>query len=491
MARFLRLVAFILVGLVAILVVRALTLPGLQAKVPALAKTSVDEDGAVARLASAIRFETVSHQDPAQTRADVFEAFQRWLAESYPVLHARLERERTPEGSLVFTWRGSNASLEPLLLLAHQDVVPATEGADRWTHPPFAGEVADGFVWGRGAIDDKSPLIALCEAVERLATDGFQPTRTVILAFGHDEEVGGEDGAARIAARFAERGMRAHLVLDEGFGIIGSGMVPGLAAPLAGIGIAEKGYVTLELRADVAGGHSSTPAADTAIGVLARAIRALEERPMPGRIGDVTGAFFDHIAPEASFPLRLALGNRWLIGPLLVKALGHSAATNALIRTTTAPTMLVAGEKENVIAPTARAWVNFRVLPGDRVEDVRRHAEAAIADPRVTVIEGKGTREPSAVSPTDGAAFALLRNTIREVFPDAIVAPALVLGGTDARYYGVVTSNVYRFVPFRFGPTDLTRVHGIDERIAVDSFVDGIRFYVRLLQSGAGTPTPQ
>ncbi len=490
MSHAIRWTGLVLLGLIGVLALRAFTLPSLQPSVPGIAPVAVDAEGAAARLAEAVRFETVSRQDPALAQSEAFDAFQRWLTERYPALHARLERERTPEGSLVFTWRGSEAALEPMLLLAHQDVVPAVEGADRWTHPPFSGVLADGFVWGRGTIDDKSPLIALCEAVERLLREGFQPRRTVILAFGHDEEIGGDHGAVRIAARLAERSVHPQLVLDEGFGIVGSGLVPGLTAPLAGIGIAEKGYVTLELRATVPGGHSSTPASETAIGVLARAIRALEERQMPARIGDVTGAFFDHIAPEASFPLRLVLGNRWLFGPLLVPALGRSAATNALIRTTTAPTMLAAGEKENVIAPLARAWINFRVLPGDRVDDVKRHAEAVIGDSRVAVVASESAREPSPVSPIDGDAYALIRQTIREVFPDAVVAPALVLGGTDARHYGELTPNVYRFVPFRFGPTDLTRIHGIDERIAIDSFADGIRFYVRLLQSGAGSASP-
>lgn len=488
MSRVIRLGSLVVVGLLAVLLARAFSLQSLQPHVEPLPVESIDVAAAATRLAEAVRFETVSHQDPAMSRGEVFDAFQAWLARSYPRMHDGLARERTPEGSLVYTWRGSNPSLDPALLLAHQDVVPASEGAERWTHPPFSGEIADGFVWGRGSLDDKSPLVGLCETVEHLVTQGFVPVRTLLFAFGHDEEVGGSRGAALVAKRLSEQGVRAFLVLDEGMGVLAPGMVPGLAGPLAGVGIAEKGYVTLELRAELPGGHSSTPARETAIGAIASAVRALVDHPMPGGVRGPAAAFFDHLAPEVSLPLRLVLANRWLFDPFLVPALSSSPASSALLRTTTAPTMLAAGEKENVIPPIARAWVNFRILPGDQVADVVRHAERTIGDPRVAVVAGDRARPPSAVSPIDSPAFDLLRRTIRGVFPDAIVTPTLTLAGTDSRHYGAISENVYRFAPFRFDAADLSRIHGIDERISIDGFRDGLRFYRQLLRA-LGTST--
>jgi len=473
-----------LVALAAALVARALALPSRQVVTPAAPRIALEDAAIAERLAAAVRLPTISHQDAAAfPRAD-FERFHAWLLASYPRLHRGLERETISDLSLVYTWRGSDPSLAPVVLLAHQDVVPA-ESPERWAHPPFAGEIADGFVWGRGAIDDKGALVAICEAVEGLLARGFAPRRTVILGFGHDEEVGGESGAKQIAALFAARGIRPALVIDEGLAILTPGFLPGVTRAAALVGIAEKGSVTLEIVASAPGGHSSTPPRSTAAGALAEAIRALEADPFPGGVGGVTALSFDFLAPELPLLARVPLANRWLFAAPLGALASRNPAINALLRTTTAVTMLSGSPKENVLPTEAIATANFRILPGETAETVRERVAATVAAPDVEVRFKDPGRDPSPVSPVDGPAFGLIQRTIGEIFRDAIVTPGLVLGGTDSRHFAAVTPNVFRFAPFQYDASDLTRPHGIDERLSLANLADGVRWYARFVENAS------
>jgi len=487
MKRALILVFVAFVGLMVFLLARALALPSRQVQVKPVPRITLDETALAERLAAALRFETISYQDPAALPRGEFDKFQRWLAEAYPLLHARLSLERVSDLSLLYTWQGRNPQLPPILLLAHQDVVPV-EAPERWTEPPFAGRIDQGFVWGRGAIDDKSSLLSICEAVELLLARGFQPERTVLLAFGHDEEVGGTNGATQVAALLASRSVHAWFGLDEGGVILTPGVVPGIHAPVALVGVAEKGFVTLDVVAQAEGGHSSMPPRHTAAGILAKAILALEAHPMPGGVGGVTGSTFAYLAPEMPLLGRMLFANLWLFGAPLDALLSSQPSMNAFLRTTTAVTQLAGSPKDNVLPSQAIAGVNFRILPGDTVDLVLRRARAVVDDPRVEVRLRSPAWEPSPVSPIDSDAFALLERTIRESFPEAIVAPSLVVGGTDARHYGEVTKELYRFQPFSLDSSDLKRPHGIDERMATQNYAAAVRYQVQLLQNAAGSP---
>ncbi|HTF32352.1 MAG TPA: M20 family peptidase [Myxococcota bacterium] len=487
MKRALALVFAIFAGLAAFLLARALSLPSRQVQVKPAVPVALDEAALASRLADALRFQTISYADPAALPRAEFEKFQRWLAEAYPLLHARLSLERVSDLSLLYTWQGRNPQLPPILLLAHQDVVPV-EAPERWTEPPFAGRIDQGFVWGRGAIDDKSSLLSICEAVELLLARGFQPERTVLLAFGHDEEVGGTNGATQVAALLASRSVHAWFGLDEGGVILTPGVVPGIHAPVALVGVAEKGFVTLDVVAQAEGGHSSMPPRHTAAGILAKAILALEAHPMPGGVGGVTGSTFAYLAPEMPLLGRMLFANLWLFGAPLDALLSSQPSMNAFLRTTTAVTQLAGSPKDNVLPSQAIAGVNFRILPGDTVDLVLRRARAVVDDPRVEVRLRSPAWEPSPVSPIDSDAFALLERTIRESFPEAIVAPSLVVGGTDARHYGEVTKELYRFQPFSLDSSDLKRPHGIDERMATQNYAAAVRYQVQLLQNAAGSP---
>lgn len=458
-----------------------------QIRVPEGVERTAGAEAAARRLAEAVRFQTLSHQDPAQFPAAAFEGFHAFLARSYPGMRSALSLERVNGHSLLYEWRGTDTALKPILLLAHQDVVPADPGSlDKWTHAPFSGDIADGFVWGRGTIDDKGGLMAVHEAVEALLAQGFRPARTVYLAFGHDEEVGGRQGAAKIADLLGSRGVRLESVLDEGQ-VVTSGIVPGFEKPVALVGIAEKGYLSLELRVEAEGGHSSMPPRHTAVGILAAAIAKLEAAPFPARLPEPVRRQFDYLGPEQGWAKRLVFSNLWLFSPLVRSQMEKTASTAAMLRTTIAPTMLEGSIKENVLPTRARAVVNFRVLPGATTEDVIARVGTIVADARVKIAPtGTSRSEPSPVADTDNAAFSRLHRAIAGTFPDAIVAPSLVLGATDTRHFIGIADNLFRFLPARLAREDLKRYHGVDERIAVDNYAEFVRFYMRYLREAGG-----
>jgi carboxypeptidase PM20D1 len=443
-------------------------------------------DGAAERLAGSLRIATISADDPSAFDAESFSTFHRYLENAFPRVHAQLRREIVASHSLLYTWQGTDVSLKPILLVGHMDVVPVEPGTEqRWEHEPFAGRVLDGFIWGRGAIDNKSTVIGTLEAVEMLLAEGFRPRRTVYLAYGHDEEVGGKAGARAIATLLRRRMVELELVLDEG-GVIGDGVLPGISAPVALVGIAEKGFVSIELIARMAGGHSSLPPAQSAVGVVSAAVARLEQHQMPARLDGPTREMFERIGPRFPYLQRALFANLWLTRPLVLRTLQRSPTTNAMVRTTTAPTMFQGGTKDNVLPSYARAVVNFRILPGDSIADVVEHVRRTIDDDRVQVqITGRFTAEPSAVSSTDSAGFRMLERAIRSTTPDAVVTPYLVVVVTDARHYSPLSRNVFRFLPLRLTSRDLDRMHGANERLGVGEYEAAIRTYRQLIINSA------
>lgn len=441
---------------------------------------------AVARLAEAVRFRTISPQRPEDFDPAPFLAFIDFLERSYPRTHAALELERVAGYSLLYTWRGSDPSLEPILLTSHHDVVPVTPGSlERWTVPPFDGLVADGYVWGRGTMDDKVGVLATLEGVESLVAEGFRPVRTVHLAFGHDEELGGDAGAKGITDLLESRGVRLWFSLDEGMAIAEG--IAGLSEPVAMIGVAEKGYLTLELTTRATGGHSSMPPRDSAIGRLARVVEQLEANPMPAHLDGIVGDMFDTVAPKLPFGQRFALGQRWLLGPFVRSALSAEPTTNAMIRTTTAVTMVRGGVKANVLPSRATVTANFRIHPSDRVDDVVERVREIVDDPEVE-IEIVEAREASPVASRTSDAYAVLSATLQDLVPGIPVAPALVMGGTDSKHYSRIAGDSYRFTPVKIGRDDASRVHGIDERVAIEQYERMPRFYRLLIERAAGPP---
>ncbi len=476
----------IVILLVAVLVTRTLGFTSKQIEVSEAEIAAIDTEAVAERLARGIRHRTISHSLEGPVEAEAFEALHAQLVRDFPRVHDALERETVAEWSLLYTWRGRRPDEPAVLLLAHQDVVPVDPNSiDAWTHPPFEGVVADGFVWGRGAIDDKGSMFAILEAVEALVSLGFEPERTLLLAFGHDEEIGGDQGATSIANLLKQRGEKVDFVLDEG-GAVTLDTISIVQDPVAVVGVAEKGMASIALTVRSAGGHSSMPPPQSAVGIMAAAIAALEANPMPGRIDGTVDVMLDHLGPELDFPLKLVMANRWLFGPLLSAAFAAEPTLDAMQRTTTAATVFNGGVKPNVLPSRVDAVVNFRVLPGDSVEDVRQHVLRTIDDERIEVRVMDANREPSAIAPIDSPAFEAIRATISSHFPSAIVTPYLVVGGTDSRYFGGLTDNIYRFMPFEFTARDRERMHGTDERIAIHTLTRAIAFYRALIERTAG-----
>jgi carboxypeptidase PM20D1 len=477
----------VVVLLASVLLVRTFRFSSRQLTVPAAERLPHDEQAAAERLAAAVRLATVSQQERSNIDHAPFVELHTLIAESFPKTHQALSRETVSKYSLLYIWQGSDPSLEPLLLMAHLDVVPIAAGTeDEWVHPPFSGAIADSYVWGRGAIDDKVSVMATLEAVELLIARSFKPQRTVMLAFGHDEEIGGRDGAKAVAARLSQRGLRLHMVVDEGGVVVMPGIVAGIDKPVALIGIAEKGYASMELTAKAKGGHSSMPPKSTAVGILARAVQRVESRPMPASISGPVALQLDHIGPEMKFGMRMALANRWLFGGVIEKLFARKPPTNAMLRTTTAFTMLEGSIKENVLPPEAKAVVNFRIKPGDTVARVKYHVEQVVADPRVSIRVLEGASDPPPVSSIETPAYAAIQRTVHEVLPEAVVAPSLVIAMTDSRHYNSVCDNVYRFMPVRIGPEDIARIHGTNERMGIGNYAEVVQFYARLIQNVAG-----
>jgi carboxypeptidase PM20D1 len=468
-------------------VFRAATLTSEQVPVArAVDLLEVDPGAAAARLAGSLRFPTVSVVPPAPVDTTAFLGLHDYLEEAYPGVHATLTRETVNRLSLLYTWEGSDPGAAPAVLMGHLDVVPVIPGTEPdWTHPPYAGVVADGRIWGRGAMDDKSSVIGILEAVEALVAEGYRPRRTIYLAFGHDEEVGGLSGAGAMADTVARRAPELALVLDEGGAVIRD-VVPGLDGPVALVGVAEKGFLSARLRVEGTGGHSSVPPATTTVGILSRAIRALEENPFPLHLDGPARAMMEAVAAEAPFGVRLALANLWLTRPLVTRMVSASPEGAAMVRTTTAATMFEAGVKDNVLPISAEAVVNFRIRPGETVQSTLDRVREVIDDPRVEVTqlhEGAG-QDPSPVSRTDQAAYRHLARTIRESLGirELPVIPYLVVGGTDAKYYSGRSSNVFRFLPVDFGEAGTEAIHGTDERIPVEGFAGAVRFFHRFIR---------
>lgn len=438
---------------------------------PAQAMT---DDDAVAAFRAALRHPTVAG---SAYDAAVFSAFHETLRSSFPLLFAAAESVEVPGDALLLRV-GGTSDADPLVLMAHQDVVPI-EPSDTWTHPPFDAHDDGEFLWGRGTLDDKGSLVAICVAIERLLGRGVTPRRDVWLSFGADEEVMGHHAGAAVEALRA-RGVTPFVVLDEG-GAVASEVFPGVTKPVAMIGVAEKGTADLRLVAHGDGGHASTPKRGGATAKLARAISALDANPAPARLTPTAVAMFDAVAEVAARPLSLVLGRIGSASGLFARVLTRlGPETAAIVRTTRAVTMLEGSKAQNVIATTATAGVNMRISVGESLDEAVRAVERAVAPhAQVELIGGSG---PTQVAPVDHPAFETLRRVTREVLADAHVAPYVMNQATDARHFHAVWPHVYRFTPFHMSKAQRESLHNVDERITRASWLEGVRWYERLVE---------
>jgi len=438
----------------------------------------VGASGPVERFARSLTYPTVSARIDEPATREAFSSFLDFLHASYPALFAAASVDRRDPWRLVLELPGTDASLDPALLLAHYDVVDVAPGSrETWSHDPFSGDVAGGYVRGRGALDDKNALVAILEAADSIVASGTMPRRGLVLAFGGDEELSGRRGAAAIAAGFAAAGRRFHMVLDEG-AIVADRMLPAQRRPIALVGVAEKGHVNVAIRSRTGGGHAAMPPRRTAVGELARAITRIERRPFPARLIPTIRDFFRAQRAEVPFPVALVYRFPRLFWPALRAALTASPNSAALVRTTQAVTVARGGDAPNVLPASAEAIVNVRTLPGDTVETVLRRYRSLLRGRGVDVevADPDAAHEPVTASGSGGAGYRAVAEVAARVF-DCVPAPYLVTGSTDSKWYASLAGEVLRFVPMVLTAEEVERIHGVDERLSVDNFLRMVRFY--------------
>lgn len=475
--RILKILGAALLIVVAVVLFKTLTFKSKQLAVDAIPAPDYAPES-LEHFLGAIKFKTISYNDVSMLDSSQFNGFHRFLETTYPLIHEKLSLKKVGDYSLLYKWEGTDATLAPYVLMAHQDVVPIEEASrSLWTVDPFEGVVKQDSIWGRGSCDDKINLIGIMESVEKLLKEGFQPKRTIYLAFGHDEEVGGL-GAQAIAAELKSQNVEAELVLDEG-GIVTTNKVPGMTKPVALIGTSEKGYLSLELKVEKNGGHSSMPEKETALDILTKAVTTLRENPFEANFSQSTVDFIDHVGPEMPFLQRMVFANTWLFKKVVISIYESSPSGNAFVRTTAVPTIIHAGVKDNVVPTSVTAVVNLRLLPGNNSDWVIEQVKKVINDDRVQVSTFGGfASEPTGITSTDGPGYKLVDETIHKTFPGTITTPFLMIGGTDSRHMEGISKNIIKFSPM----IDPVGFHGIDERVSLNSYRDTLWFFETLLR---------
>lgn len=455
------------------------------------------------RLAGGIRIPTVS-EEVSRTENNPFDQFKEYLPEVYPAIYEQLDTMTINEYGLLFRWKGKDRALNPILFLSHYDVVPVVgyepeapaeavfrpedtpkpelnEVSPVWEHHPFSGAVADGRIYGRGTLDMKGMLFAILEAADNLLDEGYQPERDIWFAFGFDEEVSGLQGALKIAEYFKTQGITFDGVYDEG-GIIAAPGLGGIDNSIALIGTAEKGFLTLGIKVLGTGGHSSMPPAKGSLVLAAEIIEKLNTNQMPARLIPPIAAFLDNVGGEMGYASRMAIANQWLLGGMLFNGLSQTPATNALIRTTTAVTMAKGSDADNVMASVAEIVVNFRILTGETVADVIAHVEK-ICEGYETEITMRSSREPSNPSDTDTRGYKVIEESIKRLYPDALITPYLTIGGTDAYKYEAVSNRVYRLMPVYLNEYEQRAIHNENEFITLENYGRMIEYFRYIMEN--------
>ncbi len=444
---------------------------------------SITEAPSVTALREILRLDTVAGASGEATDAAPFVELHRLLRTHFPRTHDLGEVVDVPPHGLLIRVPGDpdsrTASADPVVLMAHMDVVPVGDES-RWSHPPLSGDVVDGVIWGRGTLDDKGQLVAAIAAVESLLAEGRRPARDVWLSFGSDEEVMGTC-AQNAVTILRERGVTPWFVLDEG-GAIASQAFPGVTRPLGVVGVSEKGVLSLRLTASGRGGHASRPTKGGPAARVAAAITRLERHPFPARLSPAALEMLRRLGPHLPRPTRPLVERAGRFPRALARvmvAAGPEAA--ALARTTVAVTTLSGSPAINVSPTSVRAGLNLRIAVGETAEAATDRIRRIVGkDIEVDVEE---SHDPSPISPIDDPAFALLEQTVSTVFPEAVPVPYVMYAATDARHFTTICPRVYRFAPFRMDAEQRESIHGYDERLGVEDFLDGVRWYRTLLDS--------
>lgn len=445
---------------------------------------NVNVERYIATMQKAVQCATVSHLDEAETDWAEFEKLHKVFEETYPLVHKTLKKEVLGKAGLFYTWEGTDQSLDPIALIGHQDVVPVPEETvGDWTHPPFSGDIADGYLWGRGTVDMKTHVVAVLEAIETLLEEGYTPKRTVMVLFGYNEEVvGSKVPAAKLMAEtLRDRGVHLESVIDEGGGIPRL-RIPGvIEKDLAVVGIAEKGYADYRLTVETKGGHSSTPPKHTGVGILAKAITNIEKNAYKAHMTPEFRNVLNLVLDSLAFPTSLLGKALKPVAPVLTPILAAIPESASLMKTTTSVTMASGSPQSNVLPKVSTATINSRILPGMTMDEVEKHLNKVIGDKRVKV-ERTGGNDPSPVSPTNTETFRVIDELSQELWEKPVTAPYVIMGATDAKYYHLVCDNVYRHSPFNIPVPIFMLFHQTDERMPLDSFEKALVFFKQYIK---------
>ena len=440
---------------------------------------AVEFDAAAATdaLQALVRCKTVSSVDPEQEDDAEFEKLISLLPELYPKVFEACEFQRLPDRGLLFRWPGKKSDA-PSVMMAHYDVVPADE--EKWDKPPFDGIIEDGVLWGRGTLDTKATFNGSLFAANTLIAQGYQPENDVYFAFSGGEEVNGK-GADNIVDYFVEQKIQPALVLDEG-GAVVENVFPGVKKPCGLIGIAEKGMINVEYKVLSSGGHASAPPTKTPITTLADACKKVQKKPFKMHITKPAAEMFDTLGRHSTFLYKIIFANMWCFS-WVIDVLGKTGGgeMNALVRTTTAFTMMEGSSARNVLPTEAKLVSNMRLNPADSVASAVAHLKKAVndADVQINVLEAN---EPSRISQTNCPAWDAVASTVAETWPGTIVAPYLMVQCSDSRYYGRISDHVYRFCAMDMTAQERKSIHGNNEKIRLESIAKTVEFYIRLLE---------
>lgn len=440
-------------------------------------------DATIQNFSKAVKIKTVSYENTADFDSIQFDKFSEFLQNTYPLTDSILDKKIFNSYSFLYHLKGSEPALKPIILMGHLDVVPVIEvNITDWNVAPFSGEIKNDTIWGRGTIDDKVGVVGIMEAVENLLAYNFKPKRSIYIALGHDEELGGRDGALVMANYLKENNIEAEFIVDEG-GSITQGLIPDIEKDVALIGIAEKGFISLELSIKLEGGHSSMPEKETSIDVMSSAVTKLKTNPFPAKISEPLKGFISYLGPEMPLLNKVIFANQSIFKSVITNVYEGSSTGNALVRTTTSPTIFNSGVKDNIIPQIAKATINFRIDPENTTETVISRVKEIINDGRISITEGKFYSNPSKVSSIEGMGFKTLSKTIKQIFPEVLIAPYLVVGATDSRHFNEVSDNIFRFSPVFMNSSNIKSFHGLNERMATKDFKNSIRFYIQLIKN--------
>lgn len=435
--------------------------------------------GAITHMSQAIQIKTETPNDAYEFDTTTFLKYRTFIEASYPTIQKQLPRTVIDSFNYIYEWKGTDTSLLPMVLMAHYDVVPVESSAVKlWHAVPYGGEVKQGYIWGRGVLDDKSSMIGILEATEQLLKKGFKPKQTILLCFGADEESSG-NGALAMVKYFRSKKQRFDLVVDEG-GEISTEDMKDVKRPIASIGVGEKGYVTLILSVQKAGGHSSIPAQSTAIDILSKALYKIREQEMPARLIPSIKSYLTRVGTYSdNYWNKIKLSNLWLFERTVIQDLSEAPNTNALVRTTIVPTIINSGVRDNVIPTNATAYINSRILPGQVQKDVYDFVEKKINDTNIKIeYYHNYSTKPSTTTDINSSAFKRVEKVISTIVKDVIVAPIIMVGATDSRSYRDLSDGVVNFTPI----TNAKGYHGIDERLLVTDYQKIINFYTLLMK---------